>query len=143
MSFALLAPLGLAALAALVVPIVIHLVRRLELRTTEFAALRCISERIRPRRRLRFERPWLLLLRLALLALLALLLAKPVLREPPGLAASRVLVAPAGSAASASRRRLATGTPVLGAGVSIAGKPGASQRQSALPDGAADRKSVV
>ncbi|HEX7915484.1 BatA domain-containing protein [Rudaea sp.] len=78
MSIALLAPLGLAALAALVVPLVIHLVRRLELKTTEFAALRWISERTRPQRRLRFERPWLLLLRLALLTVLALLLARPV-----------------------------------------------------------------
>ena len=101
MSLALLAPLGLAALAALVVPIVIHLVRRLELRTTEFAALRWISERIRPRRRLRFERPWLLLLRLALLALLAVLLARPVLTQPPSAQASRVLVAPGSDLAAA------------------------------------------
>jgi len=107
MSFALLAPLGLAALAALFVPIVIHLVRRLELRTTEFAALRWISERIRPRRRLRFERPWLLLLRLALLALVALLLARPVLTEPPGQQASRVLVAP-GSDLAAARTAVST-----------------------------------
>ena len=109
MSFALLAPLGLAALAALVVPIVVHLVRRLELRTTEFAALRWISERIRPRRRLRFERPWLLLLRLALLALLALLLARPVLTQPPGAQASRVLVAP-GSDLAAARRAVSSRT---------------------------------
>jgi hypothetical protein len=108
MSFALLAPLGLAALAALVAPIVIHLVRRLELRTTEFAALRWISERIRPRRRLRFERPWLLLLRLALLALLALLLARPVLTEPPGAQATRVLVAP-GSDLAAARSAVPSG----------------------------------
>ena len=122
MSFALLAPLGLAALAALIVPIVIHLVRRLELRTTEFAALRWISERIRPRRRLRFERPWLLLLRLALLALLAMLLARPVLTEPPGAQASRVFVAPgsdlaaaraAVSSSGADWRWLAPGFPAI------------------------------
>jgi aerotolerance regulator-like protein len=101
MSFALLAPLGLATLAALVVPIMIHLVRRLELRTTEFAALRWIAERIRPRRRLRFERPWLLLLRLALLALLAVLLARPVLTQSPSAQASRVLVAPGSDLAAA------------------------------------------
>lgn len=81
MSFALLAPLGLAALAALALPILIHLIRRMELRTTEFAALRWISDRVRPRRRIRVERPWLLLLRLALLALLAVLLASPVMTE--------------------------------------------------------------
>ena len=78
MSIVLLAPLGLAALVALALPVLIHLVRRLELITTEFAALRWIGERLRPQRRLRFERPWLLLLRLVLLALLALLLARPV-----------------------------------------------------------------
>jgi len=107
MSLALLAPLGLGALAALVAPIVIHLVRRLELRTTEFAALRWISERIRPRRRLRFERPWLLLLRLALLVLLAVLLARPVLTEPPGAQTARVLVAP-GSDLVAARASVAS-----------------------------------
>ena len=64
MSFTLLAPLGLAALAALALPLLIHLIRRLELTATEFAALRWISKRVTPRRRLRFERPWLLLLRL-------------------------------------------------------------------------------
>lgn len=102
MSLALLAPLGLAALAALVIPIVVHLVRRIELQTTEFAALRWIAERIRPRRRLRFERPWLLLLRLALLALVALLLAKPIVDEPALAMHSRVLVAP-GADLSAAR----------------------------------------
>lgn len=102
MSFALLAPLGLAALAALVLPIVIHLVRRIALRTTEFAALRWISERIRPRRRLRFERPWLLLLRLSLLALFALLLARPILTEPSIAKPAWVVVAP-GSELGAAR----------------------------------------
>jgi hypothetical protein len=67
----------------LALPLAIHLVRRLELSRTEFPALRWIAERARPRRRLRFERPWLLALRLALLALLALLLARPVLVEAP------------------------------------------------------------
>ncbi|HEX5123309.1 MAG TPA: BatA domain-containing protein [Rhodanobacteraceae bacterium] len=122
MSFALLAPLGLAALAALVVPIVIHLVRRLELQTTPFAALRWISERIRPRRRLRFERPWLLLLRLALLVLFAALLARPVLTDSPGVQTSRVFVAPrsdiaaaraAVSTANADWRWLAPGFPAI------------------------------
>jgi hypothetical protein len=77
-NLALLAPLGLVALLALALPLLIHLVRRLELTTTPFAALRWIGERMRPQRRLRFERPWLLLLRLLLFALLALLLARPV-----------------------------------------------------------------
>jgi aerotolerance regulator-like protein len=102
LTLTLLAPLGLAALFALALPIVIHLVRRIELRTTEFAALRWISERIRPRRRLRFERPWLLLLRLALLALLALLLARPIVSEPTLAKPAWVVVAP-GSDIGAAR----------------------------------------
>jgi len=94
MNLVLLAPLGLVALAALALPLLIHLVRRLELTQTEFAALRWVAERVRPRRRLRFERPWLLLLRLALLALLALLLARPMLTAPGAPARRWVVVAP-------------------------------------------------
>ncbi|MBO9662023.1 BatA domain-containing protein [Dokdonella sp.] len=94
MSLALLAPLGLAALAALALPLLIHLVRRLELQTTPFAALRWISERVRPQRRLRFERLWLLLLRLVLLAALALLLARPVWNGDAQPARSWGVVAP-------------------------------------------------
>lgn len=94
MSFGLLAPLGLIALAALALPLLIHLVRRLELVTTQFAALRWIGERLRPQRRLRFERPWLLLLRLVWLALLALLLARPVWNGATSPAHSWVVVAP-------------------------------------------------
>ena len=101
MNFGLLAPLGLIALAALAVPLLIHLVRRIELRTTAFAALRWISERIRPRRRLRFERPWLLLLRLVLLALFALLLARPVITEPTIAKPAWVVVAPGSDLAAA------------------------------------------
>lgn len=122
MNFGLLAPLGLIALAALAVPLLIHLVRRIELRTTAFAALRWISERIRPRRRLRFERPWLLVLRLALLALLALLLARPVITEPTIAKPAWVVVAPgsdlgaaraAVSIAGADWRWLAPGFPAI------------------------------
>jgi hypothetical protein len=101
MSLALLAPIGLAALAALVLPIAIHLVHRIELRTTQFAALRWISDRVRPRRRLRFERPWLLSLRLALLSLLALLLARPMLTEPAVANRGVVVVAPGSDLAAA------------------------------------------
>lgn len=78
MNFGLLAPLGLVALVALAVPVLIHLVRRLELESTEFAALRWVDERVRPQRRQRIEQPLLLVLRLLLLALLAVLLARPV-----------------------------------------------------------------
>jgi hypothetical protein len=101
-SVSLLAPLGLAALVALALPLLIHLIRRIELTTTEFAALRWISERVQPRRRLRFERPWLLLLRLALLALVALLLARPVFDASAPMTSSRIYVAP-GADRSAAR----------------------------------------
>lgn len=101
MSIGLLAPLGLSALAALALPILIHLVRRIELTTTEFAALRWITQRVQPRRRVRFERPWLLLLRLALLAALALLLARPVHDAATTAARARVFVAPGADLAAA------------------------------------------
>src|SRR5690606_7866263 len=60
MNLVLLLPAGLVALGALLVPVLIHLVRRMELRRTDFAALRWLGERARPRRRVRVERPWLL-----------------------------------------------------------------------------------
>lgn len=120
MSFGLLAPFGLAALAALAVPILIHLVRRLELVRVEFAALRWLNERIRAQRRRRFERPWLLLLRLLLLSLLALLLARPVWFEKvvgvrawvaavPGVSLGEVMGIPHEGAVE--RRWLAPGFP--------------------------------
>ncbi|PBS16923.1 hypothetical protein CMZ81_01460, partial [Lysobacteraceae bacterium NML93-0793] len=79
MSVGLLAPLGLAALAAWLLPLLLHLARRDATRPTPFAALRFLREKPRPRRRLRFDDWPLLLVRLALLALLALWLAWPVL----------------------------------------------------------------
>lgn len=102
MSFALLAPLGLAALAACALPILIHLVRRLQLERTEFAALRWIAADAPPRRRIRFERPWLLLVRLLLLVALAVLLAQPVLEQVEATMAGRAYVAP-GIAPAAAR----------------------------------------
>ncbi len=79
MSIALLLPLGLAALAGLLVPLLIHLVRQSEHRIVDFPALRWLRESARPRRRLRFDDLWLLATRLLLLSLIALLLAVPVL----------------------------------------------------------------
>lgn len=73
----LLAPLGLAALAALVVPLLIHLRRRTEEVPVDFAALRWLDPRPKPRRKLRFDELVLLALRMLLVALLALLLAQP------------------------------------------------------------------
>lgn len=152
MSFALLAPLGLAALAALAIPIAIHLVRRIELQTTEFAALRWIAERIRPRRRLRFERPWLLLLRLALLALVALLLAKPIIDEPAIATSSRVLVAlgadlsaarSAVTLANADWRWLAPGFPSIETPTPSANAPIASLMREADAELPRDAKLAI
>ncbi len=77
MSLLLLAPAGLAALGALLVPLLLHLRRRDERRPVSFAALRWLRQQPRPRFRLRMEEWPLLLLRLLLLALLALWLARP------------------------------------------------------------------
>jgi Aerotolerance regulator N-terminal len=135
LTLGLLAPLGLAALAALALPIAIHLVRRIELRTTEFAALRWIAERVRPRRRLRFERPWLLLLRLAVIALFALLIARPFIGEPVASKPAWVLVAPGSNAAAARAsvsiadadwRWLAPGFPPIESSIATASVPTAS-----------------
>lgn len=84
MNLVLLLPAGLAALAALLLPLLIHLARRSEHRPTSFAALRWLRARPRPRNRVRFDEWPLLLLRLALLALLALLLARPALYGAAG-----------------------------------------------------------
>ncbi|WP_296721044.1 BatA domain-containing protein [Erythrobacter sp.] len=73
----LMVPLGLAALAALAVPLLIHLRRRTEEVPLEFAAMRWLDARPRPRRKLQFDELLLLALRLLLIALLALLLARP------------------------------------------------------------------
>jgi hypothetical protein len=78
MSLGLLLPFGLAALAGLILPLLIHLVRRPEQTPYDFPALRWLRESERPRRRLRFDDLLLLVLRLILIGLLALLLAVPV-----------------------------------------------------------------
>jgi hypothetical protein len=79
MNAALLLPAALAALAALLLPLLIHLARRSEQRPTDFAALRWLRQKPKPRHRIRFDEWPLLILRLLLLALLAVWLAKPVL----------------------------------------------------------------
>ena len=79
MSAALLLPAALAALATLLLPLLIHLARRSEQRPTDFAALRWLRQKPKPRHRLRFDELPLLILRLLLLAMLALWLARPVL----------------------------------------------------------------
>lgn len=125
----LLLPAGLAALAALLLPLLLHLARREARKPVDFAALRWLSARVRPRRSLRFEERLLLALRLLLIALLALLLARPVLPRgddgvawivaAPGVGA-QALRAPAPALEGdedggirMERRWLATGFPAL------------------------------
>lgn len=83
MSLGLLFPLGLSALLALLLPLLIHLARRDRRQPVVFSALRWLRAHPRPRQRLRFDEWLLLALRLLLLALLALWLAQPVLRGAP------------------------------------------------------------
>lgn len=77
MNFLLLWPAGLAALAALAIPLLLHLARRSERRPTDFAALAWLHAHARPRRHVRFDEWLLLAIRLLLVAVLALLLARP------------------------------------------------------------------
>ena len=116
MSLALLLPLGLAALAALLVPLLLHLARRSEERVVTFAALRWLQSKPQPRRKRRFDEVLLLLLRLLLLAALALLLAGPVLygqpdRRPWVAVAPGVDAAALPAVADARRHWLAPGFP--------------------------------
>ena len=67
MSLALLLPAGLAALAALLLPLLIHLARRSEQRPIPFAALRWLRQKPKPRHRIRFDEWLLLAVRLLLL----------------------------------------------------------------------------
>lgn len=78
MSIGLLFPAALAALAALALPLLIHLTRRSERQLMTFAALRWLRAKERARRRVRIDEWRLLALRLLLLAAVAMLLAQPV-----------------------------------------------------------------
>ena len=81
MNIGLLLPSALLALAALLLPLLVHLVRQTEQTRIAFAAMRWLGARAQPRRRPRFNEWLLLLVRLLLLALLALWLAQPVLLD--------------------------------------------------------------
>ncbi|MCX7041211.1 MAG: BatA domain-containing protein [Gammaproteobacteria bacterium] len=99
MNLSLLAPMGLVVLAALLLPLLLHLQRQSEARPTPFAALRWIGARLRPRRRIRLEELLLLLLRLLLVASVALLFARPVMTglgaDKPWVLVATTLDAPA------------------------------------------------
>ena len=79
MTPALLLPAALTGLLALLIPLAIHIARRSEQLPTDFAALRWLRQKPKPRSRLRFDEWLVLALRLALLALVVLWLAHPVL----------------------------------------------------------------
>ncbi len=83
----LLAPLMLAGLAAIVLPVIAHLLGRESPRRVRLATVRFIepAEPVITRRR-RVHDPLLLAVRLALLALLVLVLARPVGSATGGLA---------------------------------------------------------
>jgi len=145
MSPALLFPMGLLALAALAIPLIIHIARRTESRTIAFAALAWLEERPKPRRRLRLDELWLLAARLLLLTLLALWLAQPALW---GGADTRPVVAiapgvdPASVEADGDARRvwLALGFPEVDVGPAPALTTGLvsliRQLDAELPNGA-------
>lgn len=76
----LLLPAALGAILAIVVPLAIHIARRTETRTIDFAALRWLNPDPKPVRRLQLDERWLLAVRIALIVALALALARPVLR---------------------------------------------------------------
>lgn len=114
-----LLPSAFLALLALALPVLIHLSRRSQQQRTDFAALRWLQARFRPRRQPIVQEWLLLLLRLLLLTLLVLFLAMPVRQHTP--APAHWLVAVPGviwppdaelpSGKSVSRHWLAPGFP--------------------------------
>lgn len=134
MSFGLLLPAGLLALFALAIPLLLHLTRRTEQQPTVFAALRWLQASQRPRRKVRFDEWLLLVVRLLLLAVLALLLARPVLHGTDDARAWVVVAPEIGRAAArasfdapdADWRWLAPGFPVLDADAPAAVQPTSS-----------------
>ena len=81
MGLSFLTPLLLGGMALVAVPLALHLIMRRKPVKREFPALRFLRQKaVANRRRLRLSHLFLLLLRMAALSLLALALARPVLR---------------------------------------------------------------
>jgi len=79
-------PLLLVALAASAIPLLLHLRSRRRGRVVEFSSLRFVEEREQQSRRaLRVEHPFLLLLRVLLVAALVVAFARPAIRSSVGL----------------------------------------------------------
>jgi hypothetical protein len=113
-------PLALLGLLAVAVPILIHLLGRHQSRIERFPTLRFIgTSRLNPTRRRRISDWPLLLVRMAIVALAALALSQPVLRQRPATAteltraiildtsASMYRLTPAGPAASLRAQQVA------------------------------------
>ena len=90
---ALLLPAALGALLAVLVPLAIHIARRTETRTIDFAALRWLNPDPKPVRRVRLDERLLLVTRIALIVAIVLAMAQPVLR-PTGDGRPVVAVSP-------------------------------------------------
>jgi len=96
MGISFLTPMLLAGAAAVAVPVVLHLIMRRTPVPHEFPALRFLRERaLANRRRLRLSHLLLLLLRMVAVLLLAMALARPVLRGAGWLGDSEAPVAAA------------------------------------------------
>lgn len=114
-----LLPSAFLALLALALPVLIHLSRRSPQQRTDFAALRWLQARFRPRRQPIVQEWLLLLIRLLMLTLLVLFLAIPVRQHTPTPAHWLVAVpgviwppdAELPSGSSVSRHWLAPGFP--------------------------------
>lgn len=100
---ALLAPAALGALLAVLVPLAIHIARRTETQTIDFAALRWLNPNPKPVQRLRLDERVLLAVRIALVVAVVLAMAEPVLR-PTGDGRPVVAVSPAVDASSVPDR---------------------------------------
>lgn len=83
MNLSFLWPAALVAIAAIALPLLIHLSRRSEQKLTDFAALRWLRANLRPRRKLLLQERLLLALRILLLIAVALFLAQPVWLKSP------------------------------------------------------------
>jgi len=83
MSFGLLTPLFLAGLAALAIPILVHLVRREEHMSFRFPSLMFLAQiPVREHRRRTIRHWWLLALRCLIIALVCLAFARPFIEWP-------------------------------------------------------------
>ena len=93
--FTLLTPFALLALAGLLVPVAIHLWNRRPGREVAVGSLRWLAAGANRRlRNLKLEQLWLLLLRAALLAVLAVAVAEPVWRQRQPASRGQVLLSP-------------------------------------------------